>query len=478
MDFLVTTAHRYSQSPALIFPGQVVSYREFLFHVAGTVIQLQKSGIAPGDRVAVLSENCREYVVLLLALWYRGAVAVPLSTRWPAGMIQRELRYLNCQHLVVSHRYAGLRLTFPPAIHSLSQLTETPAKEEPAPLKDAMLDFDRDATIIFTSGSSGEAKAVVHSLKNHLYSALGSNRNIPLRSGDVWLLSLPLYHVGGLAIVLRTLLAGSAIAIPGGGMELPGALLALSVTHLSLVTTQLHRLLEGATLSPQAIRRLKAVLVGGSSVPFPLIQRAVEMGLPLLTTYGNTEMASQVTTTRPGDGLDRLRTSGRLLQYRELRIAGDGEILLRGRTLCRGFYQQGQFHPACEKDGWYHSRDVGMMDDNGYLIVKGRLDNMFISGGENIQPEEIERVLETHPHIRQALVVPIDDDEFGQRPVAFLDTDSHPLPSTESLREFLESHLPRFKVPEHFLPWPEEFRISSAKINRRLARCLAQHRLS
>ena len=477
MHFLEKTAKRVPDSPALVQPGRVISYRELAALVSGVLSQLEKIGIQPGEPVAILSENRLESVILLIALWYHGAVAVPVSTRWPAKTVLQELEFLNIQRLIVSRRFAGFTRQRKLRRHSLEKLVNLSHQNPEKTLRDRWLRSRNDATIIFTSGSSGDAKAVVHRLANHYYNALGSNRNIPLQPGDYWLLSLPLYHVGGLAIIFRNILAGSAIALPEPGMDIATALEALPITHLSLVTTQLRRLLENFDHSPGTLARLKAVLVGGSSVPFPLIEQALSAQLPLLTTYGNTEMASQVTTTPPNDTQEHLRTSGKLLPYRELRIDENGEILLRGRTLCRGFFLKGTFHPAREKDGWYHSRDVGAWTDDGYLVVKGRLDNMFISGGENIQPEEIERVLEQYPGIRQALVVPVEDTEFGERPVAFLDTDHQGLPPEAELRKFLSKHLPRFKIPDHFLYWPEEFRISTAKIDRRLAQCLARHRL-
>ncbi|MFQ5571910.1 MAG: o-succinylbenzoate--CoA ligase, partial [Rhodothermales bacterium] len=327
------------------------------------------------------------------------------------------------------------------------------------------------ATVVFTSGSSGRARAALHTFGNHFYSARGSNENIALRSGDRWLLALPLYHVGGLGIVFRCLLAGATLVVPEPEESTGEAVSRYGISHLSLVATQLGRLLrEGLPRDPGA---MKAVLLGGSAIPPSLTREAHARGWPIHTSYGMTETASQVATTPPGASLADLGTSGRVLRYRRIKVE-DGEILVKGKTLFQGYVEGDTRHPSCDSEGWFHTGDLGTLSTDGFLRVYGRKDNMFISGGENIHPEEIERALCMLDGVRQAIVVPIADATFGHRPVAFVQT-SGEAPVLEELALHLAPVLPRFKIPTTFYAWPEAASTSDMKVDRAyFQRCAMQ----
>jgi O-succinylbenzoic acid--CoA ligase len=327
----------------------------------------------------------------------------------------------------------------------------------------------RRATLVFTSGSTGTPKAVLHSWANHLYSAKGSNANLPLHSGDRWLLSLPLYHVGGLAILVRCALAGAAVAVPDQDASLSATLDATGATHASLVATQLRRLLEAREALP---RRVRGLLLGGGPLPEGLLRRGHERSWPLHTSYGSTEMASQITTTPPGAPLSTLRTAGRRLPHRRLRIDADGQILVAGPTLCLGIAEGNALHDP-RTHGWLPTGDLGRLDAQGRLHVQGRTDRQFISGGENIQPEELEAALERGDRIARAVVVPVPDPEYGRRPVAFLRTTGGPLP--EEWRDRLRAELPSFKVPDAAYPLPEAATEGRMKVDRADLIRRAQH---
>ena len=167
-------------------------------------------------------------------------------------------------------------------------------------------------------------------------------------------------------------------------------------------------------------------------------------------------MASQVATMRPDSPPEKRETSGRLLRNRDLIIADDGEILVCGDTLFLGYVGPEGVRDARDKNGWFHTGDIGSLDAEGYLTVRGRKDFMFISGGENIHPEGIEDAIARLGGIEQSLVVPVADPEFGSRPAAFLRADGA-LPSAKTLAARLGEWLPKFKIPVAYFPWPEEF---------------------
>jgi len=388
-------------------------------------------------------------VALVLALIRAGHVACPVSDRLPPRGVAQLLGKAACSALISEDEElleaAGL---FKPELATLLEvrLRSSSDRSEPADIA-----LERPATIIFTSGSTGIPKAALHTFGNHYHSALGSNTNIALRPGDRWLHSLPLYHVGGLSILFRCLLAGATVALPSPGISPGESIASLGATHISLVSTQLSRLLRESV----DLGGLQAVLMGGGPVPPSLVDEALARGLPLHTSYGLTEMASQVTTTPPDASIEELRTAGRVLPNREISISENGEILVRGETLLAGYAEGEELDRPMDAEGWFHTRDLGELDESGYLRVRGRMDNLFISGGENVQPEEIEDALCRLEGVDEAVVVPVPDEEFGARPVAFVRINNA---EPRDLARALEPVLPRFKIPISFHPWPEEAR--------------------
>lgn len=445
------------EAPAILDQRGALTYAELDRHVSEAAGRLAELGLGDGARVALFMDKNREYVVLVLALIRAGAVACPLSTRLPPPGVPAFLENAGCRALISDEE--ELLAATESAISVLSAEAFLAGESLAESSSPGSMELGQPATVVFTSGSSGSPKAALHTFANHYHNALGSNENIPLAAGDRWLHSLPLYHVGGLSILFRCLLAGAAVVLPEPGEKVGESISRYVITHASLVTTQLRRLLdEGA--SPD---HLKAVLLGGSGIPASLLSEAASRGLPVRTSYGLTEMASQVTATA-GSSLAELRTSGRVLPHRELRIASDGEILVRGHTLFAGYIEGGVLRSAGDDEGWFHTKDVGALDEERRLIVHGRKDNLFISGGENIQPEEIEGALCTIEDVSQAIVVPVPDEEWGYRPVAFVRSAGAVEPGR--LRKALEEVLPGFKIPSAFYEWPEESGREGMKVDR------------
>ena len=318
------------------------------------------------------------------------------------------------------------------------------------------------ATILFTSGSSAQPKAVCHSLSNHLHAAEGSSNRTPFVIGDKWGLSLSLWHIGGLAILFRAIYSGGSIHCIPKNKGLHLAIKNEGLTHLSLVALQLNTLL----MESNDPAKLKAVLIGGGTCPKDSYERGLQLGFPLKMTYGMTELASQFCTQVIPSGSEN---AGPPLSHWSVKIDKNGEICAKGPALLMGYLSDSGIDSPLDSKGWFHTGDHGCIKD-GILYPQGRIDQRFISGGENISPEEIEDAVLAHPFSKQAIVVGIPDLIYGHRPVLFYKGDLSP----EDLRKWLEKKLAKFKQPDHIYPWPSEISLFKPSRSALLRLAMAQ----
>jgi O-succinylbenzoic acid--CoA ligase len=459
-----------ADAPAIVGSDGITTYREYAEQAGRIASVFHRSGLHPGDRIAVLSLPSVNYPKLLMGCFHAGAVVCPLNTRVPRLSLSDGCQRLGVKALCVDESFSDVTFESIPSLEITEILGGSPDE-----LASHSVDPRQPAIIVSTSGSSGEPKAALHTLGGLSQNAFASNRNLPLEPGDRWLLSLPLYHVSGLGILFRCLWSGTTVVVRKPDESLEDAILQHDVTHVSLVATQLFRLLQTKN-GTEALGRLKAILVGGSAIPASIIGEAYVRKLPIFTSYGLTEMGSQVTATRPGESLRTLQTSGRPLLPGTVSISPDGEILVRGATLFQGYVEGETVECPVTPEGWFATGDLGEFDEAGNLRVHGRRDNMFISGGENIQPEEIEQWLCRLDGVVEAVVVPIENAEFGSTPVAFVRVAQKEMLQPVRFSMFLTEHLPGYKIPSIYLPWPDESDERSMKANREYLRELAQLR--
>ncbi len=453
---LFEAADKFSQNMALISDQYSFNYSELLEKSLDISNGLLGVGTKTGDLVVLDDLSPEEMILTTWACSLGGFVAFPLNTRFPKSILTTMLKSAN-PRLIVSHRrlIPELSTTYHDLLRNQSESVSIELSE---------FDLGAAATMLMTSGSASSSKIVQHSLNNHISNALGSNLNIPLKPGDRWLLTLPVYHVGGLSILFRAVLSGATLVLPDSHDSLLQCISHQQITHISLVATQLQRLLENPRAA-KILKGMKAILLGGSAFPETLLKMALENGLPIHTSYGSTEMASQITTTPTADRSAVLSNSGKLLESHDLIISHEGEILVKGDALAQGYFEGSHLTDLRDTEGWFHSGDVGYVDVHGALTVTGRMDNQFISGGENIQPEHIESALTAIAGISQALVLPQTDSEFGARPVAYIQTDQH-IPRADEIVSQLRSSLPGYMIPVAFFHLPQELIADRMKISR------------
>ncbi|MDX6648383.1 MAG: o-succinylbenzoate---CoA ligase [Solirubrobacteraceae bacterium] len=413
---------------ALVTPGETVPYADLLARADVGARRLAALGAGPGDRVAVLLPPGVAFAETLHACWRLGAIAVPVDVR--LGEAERAAQVAGA--LVVDEPLAG--------------------PEAAVPLRDEH-DLSAVAAIVHTSGSSGEPKAVELTFGNWLWSALGSAVALGLDPAERWLSALPLSHVGGLSILVRSAIYGTT-AVVHERFEADRVAAALGdATLVSLVPTMLGRVLDAGRVPTRGDRSggpLRCALIGGGPVPPDLMARAAEAGIPLAQTYGLTEACSQVTTSEIGDPT----TAGPPLFCTRVEIAADGEILVRGPTIA----------PAAGHR--LRTGDLGTLDAQGRLTVVGRKADTIVTGGENVAPAEVEAVLEAHPAVAEAAVTGRPDPEWGEAVVALVVPRDGMNVDAQELRAHCRAHLAGFKVPKAIELASELPRTPSGKLRR------------
>ena len=433
-NWLAQRSQSCPERVALVTEASSVTYAELEAEATWVARRLAAYGVRRGATAALTMHPRREEVVLLHALMKLGATALPLSPQ-----------------LTDAEREAVLAAERPAVdLNDVGELTQT---EADLPLLGEH-DMDDVQCRILTSGSSGQPRPVALSYGNFLFSAVGSAFNIGVDPGDRWLCCLPLGHVAGLSIVMRSVIYGTtAVLLPGFDTEQVATTLSSGgITVTSLVPTMLIRLLEAdADLSQP-----RAILVGGGPVPPDALREALDRGATVVQTYGMTETCSQVTTLAPEDADRKLGSAGRPLLTTHVRIDG-GEILVQGPTVARD---------ALDADGWLHTGDIGRIDEEGFLYVTGRRSEVIVSGGENVMPAEVEAVLLEHPAVAEAAVVGRPDPEWQEAVCALVVLAEDRDVSDEELRSHCSASLAPFKVPKYIEFVAELPRTAAGKLAR------------
>ncbi|MCH2172835.1 o-succinylbenzoate--CoA ligase [Myxococcota bacterium] len=456
------------------------SYRELRKQVLPLAESLRERGVGPGTAVASLLDNGVAPVALLHAIDHLGAVFVPLNTRLSPGELDHPLRDSGTHLLVCSpgplmEAALGVRSRLPDL--ALAEMRSTELQEvHPGRSRAPEPIYRGDARVlIYTSGTSGRPRGALLTRENFEASALGSAIHLGSQADDRWLACMPLFHVGGLSILTRCVLAGSAVVVHE---RFDSEAVCWSLEHddiqfVSLAPTMLQRVLDawGQRPAPPALR---CALIGGGPAPLSLLERAHALGFPIAPTYGLTEATSQVATRWP-DQRDSPLDAGLVpLPSTTVRVLDDagrlcdrgrGEILVRGPTVMHGYITLSSGDDAL-RDGWLHTGDIGELDDQGRLRVLDRRSDLIVSGGENVYPAEIETVLALHPGVAEAGVAGVEDTEFGWRPAAWI-VPHGTAPTTEELEHHCRQSLAGYKIPVAFTPVESLPRNASGKLLRR-----------
>ncbi|QPC47316.1 o-succinylbenzoate--CoA ligase [Mangrovibacillus cuniculi] len=463
--------------------GDSLSFKEVDKKTEQVAKVLNGAGIKEGDRVSVHLSNKPETVIILLALQAVKAIAHCVNTRLSPEEIIYQVK--DCSAAL----FISDSLELMNEVRSITKTLEVGHifnSENHIFMSDndqRSFEWDDTCSIMYTSGTTGKPKGVIQSYGNHYHSATASSIHLSIINQDCWYCAVPIFHVSGFSIIVRSLVTGCSfyLAETYNQEELCTLIQQEQVTIASVVTVMLLRFHEQWNLTTIPTT-FKGFLVGGGPVPKWLLQELTEKGFNLFQTYGMTETCSQVVTLSPEKAATKIGSVGLPLLHTDIKIdkldgSGVGEILVKGPTVTKGYWGLPEVTSNAFVNGWFKTGDIGYLDQDEFLYIKDRRSDLIISGGENIYPAEIESVLLAHPNVEQVAVIGVQSTEWGQSPSACIVLSDHVLDirSVElDLIHLCHEKLASYKHPVHFHFMESLPMTSSMKIKRHELKALLE----
>ena len=468
---------------AIIFDGERYSYETMAANTRRIAAALRHDGVGRGDVIGFLGKLCPEYFSLMGGCASVNATLAPMNWRLAPVEVERLLHRTNIKTVFVTAGFQDVarNIAKNTPVENIISINDAPnsacsfgdwLKRGTSQSGDPDPALDTDVPLLlYTSGSTGPQKAVKWS--NHVLSSIFQNLermkhpDLGLAPSDIELVCMPPFHAMGSASMISVAYFG-ATALLEQDFDIDNVLSAAKrhgVTRVTLVPTAITMLLDHPARRDGDLSSIKTILYGGSAISAALIDRLKEeLGCKLIQAYGMTESGGAVTMLLPEEHLDpnnpRLQSVGRALPGVEIMICDDsggavetmtdGEICIRASTVMPGYYNNEDATAAALRRGWLHSGDMGYLDEDGYLYLRGRVKEMIISGGENISPLEIEDALTTYPGVKEAAVIGVPDDKWGEAVAAVLVLDDVNAVRQAELTKALSKQIARFKIPKRF----------------------------
>ena len=493
---------------ALRYPGVDLTYADLDDRASRLAVVLTSGGVGPGDRVAYAGLNSPAFLITLLASLRIGAIFVPLNFRLAVPELQVVLERSGAVALVgeAGHRDVVDAVRERVAIKRFLLVDDDPsvpvagAADGWEPWSQALASstsngrvvvgrFDDPAILMFTSGTTGTPKGVVLTYGNIWWNSINVDSRLDTRRRDVTYASAPLFHVGALnSFVLRTLVRGGTVVLRRSfdPENFLADIVEYRVNSLFAAPAMLAAVRRVPGVFDADLSQLRSVVVAGAPVPPSLIREFADHGIWLQQAWGLTETAPFATHLPVERTLDKIGSAGIPMPYTQVRVVDaasntplepgtSGEIVVRGPHVTPGYWENPEATAtAFDEDGWFHSGDIGYLDHDGYLFIVDRLKDMVISGGENVYPAEVERVLASMPGIADVAVVGAPDEKWGEIVVAVVSLDNSVAVTLDDVRDFAAAELARYKLPQRLQIVDRMPRNGSGKLEKRAIRTLVE----
>lgn len=457
---------------ALIVDEQKYTFFELQELVFNKVTQLISLSLQTEKRIALLGNNSFDLYILILALQQLNIEIVFINTRLTIEEITFQLEDAGVTKLL----YDSLAIEDLNKINSVKLISFqeiNQIKAEGIQVRDYIAtEFapEKTTTIMYTSGTTGRPKGVLQTFGNHFGSAIGAQLNLPTTTSDVWICTMPIFHIGGFSIIMRSLIYGMAVELyeKFDCKKINQSLLNGQGTIISVVPFMLKELLA-AKGNELYSKKFNYMLLGGGAIEPSVLEECLNDGINVIQSYGMTETCSQVVALNGHDALRKNGSAGKPMFTVSLKIDQAekevGEILLKSPSLTPGYLNQPEkFAEKITSDGWFRTGDVGYLDEEGFLFIKSRLSELIISGGENIYPIEIEQKLLEFPGITEVAVIGKPDQKWGSRPVAFIVSTKKI--NSNKLQNYLATHIAKYKLPDEYYFIDELPKTASGKIKK------------
>lgn len=441
------------RNPAIITSKYTITYSELQKLVLETACSMMESEIKMGDYVPIISDNNEDFVVIVLALWLIDAIPIPINTRLHTFEIE-DLMAISGSKKILVHKNLENKFRF-----SQKLIFPFPKSQKNNFSIKSLNDENKTAVVIFTSGSTGIPKGVMLSFHNIIRSIEIGNKILNQSSGDRWLASLPFYHIGGFSIITRTLLAGASMVIPDSSdiKDFIKSIKKFKPTLASFVGAQLKKLLDEKIIP---YNEIKNILIGGGFVDDALTDTAINQGWKISKVYGSSEVSSFVAAITSDELIGKIKSSGKAIPPHEVLIVNEnreilppnsvGEIAVKSDSVFQGYLNNEVETKNKLAEGIYYTGDIGSFDDDGYLFVHARRNDLIVTGGENVNPLEVEKYILQGESIKDCCVIGIEDKTWGQIVAAAIVSTDRTI-SEESIKNFLRDKLAGFKIPKKIL---------------------------
>jgi acyl-CoA synthetase (AMP-forming)/AMP-acid ligase II len=509
-EFLTIANAIVPDRTAIVFEGKRFTFSDLNERSNKLANALAGLGIKKGDRIAILQVNCNEYVEAYYATAKLGAICVPLNFRAKQHELTHMLKHSESQVILTGQRYADMVKDMSKELPLLKHYICIEGGVDGMPDYDKLIsesssddvftDVEEDdiTMLMYTAGTTGLPKGVPLQHKSFTVYMLENVMPVDPDIEETNLLTMPLYHVAGIQAMLAATYGGRAIAIMRqfDTDEWLETVHKEKANRAMLVPTMLKRIVDHPDFSKYDLSSLKVITYGAAPMPFEVIKKAIELfpGVNFINAFGQTETASTITTLGPADHiiegtedekekkLRRLTSSiGRPMPDVEIKIVGEdgsqlppgevGEIVAKGPRVMGGYWNDPEkTAKTLTKDGWLRTGDMGYMDEDGYIFLAGRGDDLIIRGGENISPEEVENAIYTHPAVDEVAVIGVPDPEWGQEVMAVVVLKKGAKATIEEISEHCREKLASFKRPQYVEFIDELPRTSTGKILKRVLR--------